>query len=41
MKAIVAERSGGPEVLRLTEMPVPELKPHQVLVQLKAVGINR
>jgi NADPH2:quinone reductase len=40
MKAIVAERSGGPEVLRLTEMPVPELKPHQVLVQLKAVGIN-
>ncbi len=40
MKAIIAERSGGPEVLRLEEIQVPALKPNQVLVRLKAAGIN-
>jgi len=40
MKAMVARQFGGPEVLRLEE--VPDLKPGkgQVLIRLKAAGIN-
>lgn len=41
MKAIVAERSGGPEVLHLKVVEDPRLtKPNQVLVRLKAAGVN-
>lgn len=41
MKAIVIARSGGPDVLKLGEMPVPKPGPEQLLVKVKAAGINR
>jgi NADPH2:quinone reductase len=40
MKAIQIERHGGPEVLRLVELPVPAPGPGEVLVHLQAVGVN-
>ena len=40
MKAMAIERNGGPEVLTLHDLPVPEVKPGDVLVKLDAVGIN-
>ncbi len=41
MKAIVTERAGGPEVLRLAEVERPAIeRGDQVLVHLKAVGVN-
>ncbi|MBB4961214.1 NADPH:quinone reductase-like Zn-dependent oxidoreductase [Micromonospora polyrhachis] len=40
MKAIRLHEHGGPEVLRYEEVPVPELKPGEVLVRVHAVGIN-
>jgi len=40
MKAIQVSKVGGPEVLRLVELPVPEPKPSEALVQIKAAGIN-
>jgi NADPH:quinone reductase-like Zn-dependent oxidoreductase len=40
MKAIVIEKHGSPEVLRLTEMPDPEPQAGEVRVLVKAVGIN-
>ncbi len=41
MRAVVAEHSGGAEVLRLEEVAEPKLaKPNQVLVRLKAAGVN-
>jgi NADPH2:quinone reductase len=40
MQAIAIERNGGPEVLELRDLPVPEPKEGQALVRLEASGIN-
>src|SRR4029079_6743277 len=40
MKAIQVATVGGPEVLMLVELPVPDPKPNEVLVQIKASGVN-
>ncbi len=40
MKAIQVTRSGGPEVLQLIEQPTPTPGPGQILVEVKAAGIN-
>ncbi|HEY6070538.1 MAG TPA: NADP-dependent oxidoreductase [Chthoniobacterales bacterium] len=40
MKAIVAHDYGGPEVLKLEEVPVPEPKENEVLVRVIASGVN-
>lgn len=40
MKAIVVEKFGGPEVLRLKDVPEPKPGPGQLLVALKAIGVN-
>ena len=34
------ERTGGPDQLKWQEMQLPELKPHEALVRLHAVGVN-
>lgn len=41
MKAIVITKSGGPEVLELKEYPTPEISGDQVLIEVKAAGLNR
>ncbi len=41
MRAIVVERAGGPEVLRIREIPTPQAKPGWVLIRVKAFGLNR
>ena len=40
MKAAVVTRYGGPEVMELREMPLPRLGDGQVLVRVKAIGLN-
>lgn len=40
MRAIVMHQTGGPEVLRLEEVPVPDVGPGQVLVRTEAIGVN-
>ena len=40
MKAIQIHETGGPEVLRLTELPIPQPGPGQVLIRVEAVGVN-
>ena len=40
MKAIVFERHGGPEVLELREVPDPRPAVNEVLVEVRACGIN-
>lgn len=40
MKAIVATRIGGPEVLELRDVPGPEPRPNQLLVNVEACGVN-
>lgn len=41
MKAILCTSPGGPEVMNLGEMPLPEIGPHEVLVKVRAAGVNR
>jgi NADPH2:quinone reductase len=40
MKAIRVESFGGPEVLRLGEVPDPQAGPGQLLVRVEAAGVN-
>ena len=40
MRCIVLDGSGGPEVLKVAERPVPALGPDQVLIKVAAAGIN-
>ena len=40
MRVITASSYGGPEVLHVDERPAPQLKPDEVLVEVKAAGIN-
>ena len=40
MKAILVHEFGGPEVLKLEEIPTPRPAAGQVLVRVKAVGVN-
>ncbi len=41
MRAVVAEGGGGPEVLRVVERPVPAPGPGEILVRVRAAGVNR
>jgi NADPH:quinone reductase len=41
MRAVVAEGSGGPEVLRVVQRPVPKPSEGEILVKVKAAGVNR
>jgi len=40
MKAIQIKQTGGPEVLQLAELPVPQPKPHEAVVKIAASGVN-
>ena len=40
MKAIVFSQHGGPEVLKYTDAPEPALRSNDVLVRVKACGLN-
>lgn len=40
MKAIQVSQVGGPEVLTLVDLPIPEPKPNETVVQIKAAGVN-
>ena len=40
MKAIQVQKTGGPEVLTLVDLPIPKPKPNEALVRMAASGIN-
>ncbi len=40
MKAIQVTQSGGPDVLQLVDLPTPAPGPGQILIEVKAAGIN-
>lgn len=41
MKAVVISETGHPDVLQVQDRPVPTINPNQVLVQVRAAGVNR
>jgi putative PIG3 family NAD(P)H quinone oxidoreductase len=41
MNAVVYAAPGGPDVLQLARIPVPELRPHDVLIRVAYAGVNR
>lgn len=41
MKAYVIERTGGPEVLELRDVPSPEVHANEVKIRVRAFGLNR
>jgi putative PIG3 family NAD(P)H quinone oxidoreductase len=41
MTVIEISKPGGPEVLQPAERPLPELKPHEVLIEVAYAGVNR
>jgi NADPH:quinone reductase-like Zn-dependent oxidoreductase len=41
MKAAVIHEAGGPEVLKIESRPVPPPEPGEVLIRVKAFGLNR
>ena len=40
MKAIQIHETGGPEVLKLAELPIPQPGQGQVLIRVEAIGVN-
>ena len=40
MKAIRVQHTGGPEVMELAEVSVPQLKPAEVLIKVSVAGVN-
>ncbi|KAK3675948.1 hypothetical protein LTR78_004140 [Recurvomyces mirabilis] len=41
MKAAVIHEAGGPDVLKIEEVPIPKPRPGWVLIRIKAFGLNR
>ncbi|WP_445502571.1 NAD(P)H-quinone oxidoreductase [Microvirga sp. G4-2] len=41
MRAVIAEGSGGPEILKVVERPVPQPKEGEILVRVRFAGVNR
>ena len=40
MKTLIFETFGGPEVLQYKEIPDPAIKENELLVRMKAIGLN-
>ena len=41
MRAIVVTQPGGPEMMQIGEVPTPEAGPGELLVRIRAAGVNR
>jgi len=40
MRGAVVTRYGGPEVMEIRDIPIPQLKAGQILVRVRAIGLN-
>ena len=40
MKAIQIKQTGGPEVMELVDLPIPQPKSHEAVVKIHAAGVN-
>jgi NADPH:quinone reductase-like Zn-dependent oxidoreductase len=40
-KVVRFHEAGGPEVLRIEDLPIPEPGPGEIRLRVKAIGLNR
>src|SRR5687768_17783359 len=40
MKALVVREFGGPDVMKIEDVPAPSAGPGQILIRIRAVGVN-
>ena len=40
MKAVLCDEYGAPDVLKLVDMPAPEMKPGHIRISIRAAGVN-
>jgi NADPH:quinone reductase-like Zn-dependent oxidoreductase len=40
MRAVALDNFGGPEALRIQNLPIPEIEPEEVLIQVEAAGVG-
>ena len=40
MKAVQFDRAGGPEVIRVVDLPIPTPEPGEVRIKVEACGLN-
>lgn len=41
MKAVIIREPGGPEMLKLEQLPIPVAEPGEVVIRIRAFGLNR
>ena len=41
MKAVIVEKPGDESVLKIADVPEPEIKPDEILIRVRAAGVNR
>jgi NADPH2:quinone reductase len=40
MQAVVLDKFGGPETLKIENLPIPEIEPQEVLIRVEAAGVG-
>lgn len=40
MRAVALDEFGGPEALRIQELPIPQIEPNEVLIRVEAAGVG-
>ena len=40
MRAVAIDHFGGPEVLSVRDVPIPEIKPDEILIQVASAGVG-
>ena len=40
MRAVALDKFGGPEALKIQNLPIPQVEPHEVLIRVEAAGVG-
>src|SRR5262245_47464799 len=40
MRAVALDKFGGPETLKIQDVPIPQMEPQEVLIRIEAAGVG-